>query len=217
MNRRMTLPLAVVALGPSTSPAPPDPRPRPGPDPARLAGRVRHAAQPRHHPDAAIGQPVDLAGRLAHPVADAEHESFALAGRHDRRPRLFTLADEADGGGGLVPTLSEVPATKAVATAAMTALLEGPGHLRDAAQTISTAIPPGTKLLGITIADGVATVDLSGEFESGGGSASVFRWRPRPGRLHADPVPDRLGRHLPRRRSPRGRVQQRRGGRSTIR
>ena len=32
--------------------------------------------------------------------------------------------------------------------------------------------PSGTELLGLSIKDGIATVDLSGEFESGGGSAS---------------------------------------------
>jgi hypothetical protein len=38
---------------------------------------------------------------------------------------------------------------------------------------ISTAIPTGSQLLDLTIASGVATVNLSSEFESGGGSASV--------------------------------------------
>ena len=38
---------------------------------------------------------------------------------------------------------------------------------------MSSAIPAGTRLLGLTIKDGVATVDLSSEFESGGGSASA--------------------------------------------
>ena len=37
-----------------------------------------------------------------------------------------------------------------------------------------TDIPDGTKLLGLTIKDGVATVDLSAEFESGGGRASIL-------------------------------------------
>ena len=37
-----------------------------------------------------------------------------------------------------------------------------------------TTIPEGTKLLGISIAKGVATVNLSREFESGGGSESIL-------------------------------------------
>jgi hypothetical protein len=73
-----------------------------------------------------------------------------------------------------VPYLFEVPGTKAVATAAMTALLERSAVQRDGFAPISTAIPAGTKLLGLTIKDGVATVDLSKEFESGGGSASAM-------------------------------------------
>jgi sporulation and spore germination protein/immunoglobulin-like protein involved in spore germination len=78
-----------------------------------------------------------------------------------------------EGSAGIVPVLRDVPATKAVATAAMTALLAGPTS-QEQASRISTVIPAGTQLLGLTIANGVATVDLSREFESGGGSASVL-------------------------------------------
>ncbi len=74
---------------------------------------------------------------------------------------------------GIVPTLRVVPKTTGVARAAMEALLDS-GTIRDAYRDISTAIPLGTKLLGISIRNGVATVDLSREFESGGGSASAF-------------------------------------------
>jgi hypothetical protein len=73
---------------------------------------------------------------------------------------------------GLVAVLREVPATKSVATAAVTALLAGPTNA-ETGRSISTAVPAGSRLLGISIADGVATIDLSSEFESGGGSASV--------------------------------------------
>jgi germination protein M len=76
---------------------------------------------------------------------------------------------------GLAPVLREIPKTQAVATAAMRALLEGPNDAEMAARpAMYTAIPDGTTLLGLSISDGVATVDLSREFESGGGSASIF-------------------------------------------
>ncbi len=38
---------------------------------------------------------------------------------------------------------------------------------------ITSTIPDNTLLLGVTLTDGVATVDLSREFESGGGSFSM--------------------------------------------
>jgi hypothetical protein len=60
-----------------------------------------------------------------------------------------------------------VPGTKAVATAAVNALLAGPTAL-ESRNAISTAVPDGTQLLGLTIESGVATVNLSSEFASGG-------------------------------------------------
>lgn len=89
--------------------------------------------------------------------------------------RAYFFLDGPVGSAGLVPVLREIPSTKAVATAAMTALLEGPNaRERGASPAISTVIPAGTELLDLTIKDGIATVDLSSEFESGGGSASVL-------------------------------------------
>jgi germination protein M len=74
----------------------------------------------------------------------------------------------------LVPVHREVPKTVAVATAAMNQLLEGPSADEHAGTpAMSSAIPEGTVLLGIKIEDGLATVDLSREFESGGGSFSM--------------------------------------------
>ena len=77
------------------------------------------------------------------------------------------------GTAGLVAVLRTVPGTKAVASAAMNALLAGPTSA-EGSREITTAVPDGSQLLGLTIKDGVATVDLSSEFESGGGSASVL-------------------------------------------
>lgn len=88
--------------------------------------------------------------------------------------RAYFVLGSFTGNEGLVPVLREVPETKAVATAAMTALLAGPkGAELGSRPAMFTAIPDGTQLLGVTIADGIATADLSREFESGGGSYSV--------------------------------------------
>jgi hypothetical protein len=62
--------------------------------------------------------------------------------------------------------------TPQVATEAMEDLLTGPKPL-EARAGVTTVIPAGTRLLGLTVSKGVATVDLSSEFESGGGSASM--------------------------------------------
>lgn len=59
-----------------------------------------------------------------------------------------------------------------VAAAALEALLDGP-DADDEALGLHSEIPADTELLGMTIVDTVATVDLSGEFESGGGSLSM--------------------------------------------
>lgn len=64
-------------------------------------------------------------------------------------------------------------ATRRVGTAALEALLEGPESF-EAETGLGTAIPQGTQLLGLQIEDGIAFVDLTSEFESGGGSFSMF-------------------------------------------
>ncbi len=88
--------------------------------------------------------------------------------------RAYFILGSFTGNEGLVPVLREPPQTKAVATAAMHALLEGPAPAEMAARpAMYTAIPDGTTLLGLTIKDGIATVDLSKEFESGGGGDTM--------------------------------------------
>jgi germination protein M len=67
-----------------------------------------------------------------------------------------------------------IPYTQAVATATMKELLGGlNAQEKTTWPALSSAIPAGTKLLGITVANGVAKVDLSKELESGGGTFSV--------------------------------------------
>ena len=63
-------------------------------------------------------------------------------------------------------------ATPLVATAAMKALLAGPSP-PELAAGLGTSVPAGTKLLGIAIKKGVATVDLTSQYQSGGGSLSM--------------------------------------------
>lgn len=66
----------------------------------------------------------------------------------------------------------QIPATKAVATAAMRELLLGTTAL-EGEYGLHSEIPVGTDLNSVTISDRIATVDLSEEFESGGGTLSV--------------------------------------------
>ncbi|HEX5166694.1 MAG TPA: Gmad2 immunoglobulin-like domain-containing protein [Thermomicrobiales bacterium] len=80
---------------------------------------------------------------------------------------IFFLRDEK-----IATVHRTVPKTQQVAAAAMAQLLAGP-TAEDAAAGMTTAIPEGTEYIGTTIAEGVATVDLSSEFESGGGSLSM--------------------------------------------
>ena len=75
----------------------------------------------------------------------------------------------------LVPVARSVPKTTDGVAAALEALLKGPTAAEaDSIPALSTAIPANTLLLGVSIADGVATVDLSRQYEAGGGRASMF-------------------------------------------
>ena len=66
----------------------------------------------------------------------------------------------------------DVASTPRIGTAAMQSLLAGP-EPREQAAAVGSQIPAGTQLLGLSVEGGVATVDLTSEFESGGGSASM--------------------------------------------
>ena len=88
--------------------------------------------------------------------------------------RAYFVLGSFTGNEGLVPVLRETRETKAVASMAMQALLAGPkGAELEGSPAMYTAIPDGTRLLGIAIKNGVATVDLSGQFATGGGTYSM--------------------------------------------
>jgi spore germination protein GerM len=75
-------------------------------------------------------------------------------------------------GGRLVEALRTHTATPRVATAALDALLAGPTRAEQSAG-LRSEIPRGTRLLGVTIAKGVARVDLTSDYEAGAGSRSL--------------------------------------------
>jgi spore germination protein GerM len=75
-------------------------------------------------------------------------------------------------GGRLVEALRTHTATPRVATAALDALLAGPTRAERAAG-LRSEIPRGTRLLGVSIANGIARVDLTSDYEAGAGSRSL--------------------------------------------
>jgi germination protein M len=87
------------------------------------------------------------------------------------QPRSISLSVWFNSGETLFPAHRTVPATQAVGTAALKALLAGPTSA-EIAGGVGTQLPAGTRLRGLSIVNGVATVDLSSEFGGGGGVAS---------------------------------------------
>ncbi len=82
--------------------------------------------------------------------------------------RAYFVLGSFTGNTGLVPVLREIPATAGVATAAIRQLIAGPNADELGARpAMYTTVPSATKLLGLTIKSGVATVNLSKEFETG--------------------------------------------------
>lgn len=72
----------------------------------------------------------------------------------------------------LAPADRVLPATPRLAAATLEALLAGPGPV-DREAGLGTAIPGGTRLHGVVVRDRTAWVDLTRDFESGGGALSL--------------------------------------------
>jgi germination protein M len=72
----------------------------------------------------------------------------------------------------LWPVIRSVPKTEGVGAAAVNAMLAGPTE-DESANGIGSTVPADTHLLGLSIAGGTATVDLSNEYASGGGTLSM--------------------------------------------
>ncbi len=74
----------------------------------------------------------------------------------------------------LVPVARQVATSSDVAAATLGELLKGPTDSEaTSVPALSTTIPPNTLILGVSVTGGIAVVDLSKEYESGGGSASM--------------------------------------------
>jgi hypothetical protein len=137
--------------------------PSPAPTPAPSVGQGEPDVTPA--PTAVPSWPVPGGSPQASPPASPGDTTIV---------RTYFYLDGEPGVAGLAALLREVPKTPAVGTAALNALLAGPDPDDSGERPLSTAIPDGSRLLGLTIDDGIATVDLSSEFESGGGSMSIF-------------------------------------------
>jgi spore germination protein GerM len=118
------------------------------------------------------GDGVDIATTTTTTPSGSEVEATTTTTRPataERFVEVYFLNDDVS----VEAVTRAVPDTPAVAANTITALLAGPTPA-ESDEGLSTAIPAETLLLGITIDGGLATIDLSREFESGGGSASMF-------------------------------------------
>jgi germination protein M len=88
--------------------------------------------------------------------------------------RTYFFLGSLTGNAGLVPVERDIAKTQAVGAASIEALLAGPIESELAASpAMYSRVPNGTRFLGLQISNGVATVDLSSEFEAGGDSVSI--------------------------------------------
>ena len=109
---------------------------------------------------AAPGTPTTTAEALTTAATDAEPEPA------QSRVAVYFLRDEKLGVG------ARQAEGEAGARGALEALLAGPSD-EERGAGLTTEIPDGTELRDLAVADGTATVDLSGVFNDGGGSASM--------------------------------------------
>jgi len=172
MHHRLPLLAAVVALSLVAACTPPSgDAGTVAPPPSSTAPSVSPAS-----PDATPGTPEPIA--TPEPSGGPTSGPTPTASPSPARTtivRAYFFLGSFTGDGGLAPVLRTVPETKAVATAAMEALLAGPSAQELGARpAMYTAVPDGTRLLGLRVENGIAIVNLSREFESGGGSMSIF-------------------------------------------
>ncbi|MFI1164332.1 GerMN domain-containing protein [Streptomyces sp. NPDC020801] len=154
----LALPLLVVgACGTSTAPGTPDGNGRP-------AGPTTETGTPGGTSGGTSGSSGATGTAPASPRASAPAPP-APAARTVRTAVYFLHGEHVSA----APRSVTAPAT---ATAAVRSLLAGPTSY-ERAHGRTTSIPSGTKLRSVVIRDHVATVDLSGRYDDGGGSLSM--------------------------------------------
>ncbi len=123
-------------------------------------------------PDAGTAPPATTAPpTTAPPGGDTTTTSTTTTVPAATRTVSIYLFDDDPAGPYLVPVERAIPDTPEVGTNSLQALLSGPTPAEQ--PEFSSEIPAETLLLGLAIADGLATVDLSREFEAGGGTFSM--------------------------------------------
>lgn len=131
---------------------------------AALAGCGRAGTTPTPEPTASVIATASLGGGI--PAGPADQQPSGGLHPANAPASAYLVAGEK------VAPVARTVAMPAVARGAMLALLSGPTAAEKAAGYTS-AIPAGTKLLGIAIDGDIAIVDLSGEFDDGGGTLSM--------------------------------------------
>jgi germination protein M len=138
-----------------------------GCQPAPTASTNPATPPPTEAPSLDVASPVPTSG-----VSPTTNPEPSPAGTTTLR--VYYLLGSFTDNAGLVPVLREVPKTRAVGAAAMEALLAGPIPAELGARpAMYTDIPAGTRFLGLRVAAGVATVNLSKDFEADGAAGSL--------------------------------------------
>ena len=104
--------------------------------------------------------------------AAASSESAGSSGAGPTTDQTTTIAVYLVEGERLERVSRTVPKVPGIGAEALRSLLTGP-TLAETRAGLETAIPTDTRLLGLTVSGGTATVDLSRAFESGGGTLGL--------------------------------------------
>jgi Immunoglobulin-like domain of bacterial spore germination/Sporulation and spore germination len=124
-------------------------------------------------PAGSLGNAPAGASRPSASASSATPTATSPGGQQTTQPaREISLQVWFTRDGKLFSTERTIPATLGVGQAALDRLLAGPAAAETAAG-LSSQIPPGTSLRGLSISSGTATVDLSSAFASSASSSAM--------------------------------------------